>query len=174
MDIGILLLRLLLAAVLFAHATQKSIGWFQGNGLAKQSGLFEALGLKPGRVMVLMASVAELAAAALLALGLLTPLGALIAAGTMLVAGLTMHLTSGKFWNVAAGGEYPYVLALLALALAFTGPGAYSVDASIDTGLLELAHTPPSWVGVVVLVAAVVAALPFVAVLRRNQAASAG
>lgn len=170
MDAGLLLLRLLLAAVLFAHATQKSVGWFQGNGLDKQAAIFAALGLKPGRLMVLMASVAELSAAVLLALGLLTPLGALMAAGTMLVAGVTMHLASRQLWNVAGGGEYPYVLAALAVALAFTGPGAYSLDATLGGAIFELAHTPPAWVGPAVALIAVVAALPFVAVVRRNQA----
>jgi putative oxidoreductase len=57
MEIGILLLRVVLALILFAHATQKLVGWFGGNGLHKQGEIFATLGLRPGRAMVLAAGV---------------------------------------------------------------------------------------------------------------------
>lgn len=169
MDLGLLVLRLLLAAVLLAHATQKSIGWFGGNGLAKQAEIFASLGLRPGRAMVLLASASELTAATLLALGLLTPLGALVAAGTMAVAGLTMQLAAGKFWNVAGGGEYPYLIAVVAVALGITGPGGYSLDSAIGGPVLGLAADPPAWVGAVIVAVAAAAAVPFAVLIRRNR-----
>lgn len=128
---GILLLRLLLGLVLIVHAAQKSLGWFQGLGLATMAGAFEQLGLRPGRPMVLMASITEALAAISLLFGLLTPLGAAAAAGTMAVAGATSQLSAGSFWNARKGGEYPYVLAVLAIVLAFTGAGAWSLDARL-------------------------------------------
>ncbi|MEX5297566.1 DoxX family membrane protein [Kocuria sp. CPCC 205292] len=76
MDEGILLLRVLLGLVLLVHAVQKSLGWFQGLGLTVMAGAFESLGLRPGRPMVLMASITEALAAVSLLLGRLTPLGA--------------------------------------------------------------------------------------------------
>lgn len=172
MDIGLLLIRAVLALILFTHAAQKLFGWFSGNGLRRQGKLFDSLGLRPGRAMVAVAGISELVAAVLLLLGFLTPLGALMAAGTMTVAGVTMHLNSGKFWNVAGGGEYPYVLAAFAAALAFTGAGSLSVDAaaaqSFGSGFALLAEPAP-WVGAVVLVLSAVAALPFAALIRRSR-----
>jgi putative oxidoreductase len=170
MDEGLLLLRLLLAAVLVAHATQKTLGWFSGPGLDKASGFFESKGMRPGRPTVLAAAAAELVAAGLVGLGALTPLGAMVAAGTMLVAGLTMHLSAGSFWNALGGGEYPYVLAAVAMVLGFTGPGAWSLDALTAAAWPwgGLATEPTVLVGVVVVLGAAAAAVPFGVLLRRN------
>lgn len=171
MEIGLFLVRTVLALILFTHAAQKLFGWFSGNGLAKQGELFESLGLRPGRALVAVAGISELAAAALLLTGFLTPLGALLAAGTMTVAGVTMHLNAGKFWNVSGGGEYPYVLAAFAAALAFTGSGRLSVDAVVlglvGSGYAVLAEPAP-WVGLVVVVLSAAAAVPFIALLRKK------
>ncbi|WP_351233151.1 DoxX family protein [Streptomyces sp. NPDC002133] len=131
LDVGLLLLRVLIGFVLFAHATQKLAGWFNGPGPERAAVIFEALGQVPGRPMALLAATCELAAAVLLILGLGVPLGAAIAAGTMLVAGVAMTTNAGNSWNSAGGGEYPLVLAVLAAALAFTGAGAWSLDAAL-------------------------------------------
>ena len=175
MDIALLLLRLIVGVLFFAHSTQKLAGWFQGPGVAKQAGFFESLGLRPGAAMVVLAGVTELAGGVLLALGLLTPLGAVMAAGTMLVAALSLVIRSGKFWNVAGGGEYPAVLAAMALVLGFSGAGAYSIDAALAdaVGALDVVARPPAWVGVVVVVVTALAATPFTVVMRRHKAAAA-
>lgn len=175
MDIAVLLLRLVLGVLMFAHATQKLLGWFDGPGLAKQSGGFERLGLTPGRPMVLLAGLSELAGAMLLALGLLTPLGVLMGVGTMAVAALSLFIKSGAFWNLAGGGEYPAVLAAMALVLGFSGAGAYSVDAVLAdaSDSLSFLATPPAWLGVLVIVVTAAATVPFVVVMRRNKAAAA-
>lgn len=172
MDEGILLLRLLVGLVLLVHAAQKSLGWFQGAGLTVMAGAFESLGLRPGRPMVLMASITEALAAVSLLLGLLTPLGAAAAAGTMAVAGATSQLSAGSFWNAQKGGEYPYVLAVAAIVLAFTGAGAWSADAWLGGALPQL--TPflgGTAVGVaVVLVAGTAAAVFLRLALHRRPA----
>lgn len=173
MEIGILLLRVVLALILFAHATQKMVGWFGGNGLHKQGEIFATLGLRPGRAMVLAAGVSELLAAGLLLFGFLTPLGALVAAGTMAVAGATMQLNSGNFFNLGGGGEYPYVLAAVAAALGFTGAGAYSVDALLFAGadgVGVLLYQPTAWVGMLILFAALLAVVPFALIVKRSAA----
>lgn len=173
MDTGLLLLRLILALILFTHATQKLAGWFGGNGLSRQAEIFASLGLRPGRVMVLAAGASELLAAIGLLLGLLTPLAALLAAGTMAVAGATMQLNSGKFWNIAGGGEYPYVLAAAAAVLGFTGAGALSLDALLaepGSVLETVFYQPALWVGAAVLLGAVLAVIPFASVVKKSSA----
>lgn len=171
MDTAVLILRLILGAILFAHATQKLFGWFGGNGLRKQGALFESLGLKPGVPMVVMAGTVELLAAGLLVLGMATPLAGLIGSGTMLVAGLTMQLHAGRFWNSAGGGEYPYVLAATMAAVGIGGSGRYSIDAVLASGWPEL--TPwlePSWVHALAIpVLALLSAVPFILLLRRGR-----
>ena len=130
MDIGLLLLRVALAAILYMHAAQKLFGWFSGPGLEKAGLIFHGLGQRPGRSMAVLAVTCEAGGATLVLAGLGTPLGAAIAAGTMLVAGLAMTMAKGTVWNAAGGGEYPLVLAAFAVVLGFTGPGRWSVDAT--------------------------------------------
>lgn len=174
-DTALLLLRLLLAAVLFAHAAQKLFGWFGGNGLRKQAAIFESLGLKPGRPMVTAAAAMELLAAALLALGLFTPLAALVGCGTMLVAGLTMQLNSGHFWNAAGGGEYPYVLSAVLAVVGIGGPGSLSLDPVLAANVPPLAPwIEPGWIHALAIpVLALFSALPFLLVLRRGRSSTA-
>lgn len=176
MDEGILLLRVLLGLVLLVHAAQKSLGWFQGLGLTVMAGAFESLGLRPGRPMVLMASTTEALAGISLLLGALTPLGAAAAAGTMAVAGATSQLSAGSFWNAQKGGEYPYVLAVAALVLAFTSAGAWSVDAWLGGAAPGLApFLGGTGTGVAAFLLATVAALLFLwVVLRRSPAPRPG
>jgi putative oxidoreductase len=165
-NIGLFLLRAVLGFLLFAHATQKLVGWFSGPGLQKASAIFEALGQLPGRQMAVLAAGCELSAAVLLVLGVVTPLGAAIAAGTMLVAGGAMSAKAGSRWNTAGGGEYPLVLALLAMCVAFTGAGSWSVDALLRTPWAAM----PGWEDVLIgLAAAAVAILAAVGPLARTH-----
>ena len=73
MNVGLLLLRLLLASLLLGHATQKLFGWFRGMGPARTGELFEKWGFVPGPAMAVTAGLCELAAAGSVGLGLLTP-----------------------------------------------------------------------------------------------------
>jgi putative oxidoreductase len=165
-DIGLLLLRAALGFLLFAHATQKVVGWFSGPGLRTASAIFEALGQSPGRQMALLAAACELLAAVLLVLGLVTPVGAAIAAGTMLVAGGAMSAKAGSRWNTAGGGEYPLVLALLAVCVAFTGAGSWSADALLGIPWMAVR----GWEGVLIgLAAAGVAILAALGPLARTR-----
>ncbi|MGH9520707.1 MAG: DoxX family protein, partial [Terriglobales bacterium] len=127
MSIGLLLLRLVVGLSFVAHGTQKLWGWFGGGGLEATSQFFTMLGFPKGHRHAFMAGLAEAGGGLLLALGLLTPLGTLAIISVMLVATVTMHLPKG-FFAQNGGYEYPLVMATSALALAFTGPGAYSLD----------------------------------------------
>src|SRR5687767_10956160 len=128
MEIGLLLLRLTIGFTLAAHGAQKLFGWFGGYGLAATGHAMESLGFHPGRRHAFMAGLVETGGGVLLALGLLTPLGAALAASVMIVAAVTAHVRNG-FFITSGGYEYNLVLGVAALALAFTGPGAVSIDA---------------------------------------------
>ncbi|SDI52381.1 putative oxidoreductase [Sinosporangium album] len=162
MDIGLFLLRVLLAVLLFGHGAQKMFGWFGGLGPEGTGALFAKWGLKPGRQLVLLAAACEILAALLLGLGLLTPFAAAMAAGTLLVA--VWVSTPNGVWAVKGGYELPLTYSGIALALAFTGPGAIAVDRA--AGLTDLSGV--AW-GVAAVVAAVVPAAGFAAYTLRNR-----
>ena len=128
MDIGLLLLRLALGLTLVAHGTQKLFGWLGGPGLSGTGQFFTVLGFPPSRRHALMAALGETVSGTLLAVGLATPVAAAIVVSLMLVAIVAIHLGKG-FFAQNHGYEYPLVLAMAALTLAFTVPGSFSIDA---------------------------------------------
>jgi len=128
MDIGLLVLRLVVGLTMAAHGGQKLFGWFGGYGLAGTGGFLESLGFRPGRVHAALAGGAELVGGLLIALGLLTPVGAALVIAVMVVAIVTVHLAKGFFVS-DGGAEYNLVIIAASAALAFTGAGAYSLDA---------------------------------------------
>jgi putative oxidoreductase len=135
MELGLLLLRLTVGLTLAAHGAQKLFGWFGGYGLAGTGQWLESVGFHPGRRHAALAGLAEIGGGLLLALGAATPLGAAVVASVMIVAAVTAHLKNG-FFVTSGGYEYNLVLGVAGLAVAFTGPGAWSVDAvaGIETG----------------------------------------
>jgi putative oxidoreductase len=133
-NLGLLLLRLLLAALLFGHGTQKLFGWFGGAGRAGTAAVFDRWGFVPARRMVLVAGAAELAGAASVAAGLLTPGGCAVVVGTMAVAAVAT--APNGFWAQQGGCEVPFWYGAVAVVLAFTGPGAWSLDHAL--GLNQL------------------------------------
>lgn len=128
MDLGLFLLRLTVGLTLAAHGTQKLFGWFGGYGIDGTGQWLESVGFHPGRRHAVLAGVTEIGGGLLLALGAATPLGAAIVASVMVVAAVTAHLKNG-FFITAGGYEYNLVLGVAGLVVAFTGPGAWSVDA---------------------------------------------
>ena len=147
MDLGLLILRVVLGFTVAAHGAQKLFGWFGGYGLAGTGGFLESLGFRPGKVHAFVAGLFEFGGGLLLALGLATPVGAALVIAVMVVAVSTVHLSKG-FWVTNGGFEYNLVIAAAALALAFAGPGQYSLEAAEGMVLSGLAPgSPPSWVG---------------------------
>jgi len=130
MSIGLLLLRLVVGLLLVGHGTQKLFGWFGGGGLDGTARNFTSLGYRPGRVMAMLGGMAETLGGLSLALGFLTPLGSAAIIGAMLNAILSVHLPNGV-WNTKGGFEFPLTNAAVAAAVAFTGPGTYSIDHAI-------------------------------------------
>ena len=128
-DAGLLLLRLGVGGVLFAHGAQKLFGWFGGHGLDGTAGAFEQMGFTPGRPSAIAAGLAEAGGGTLVALGLATPVAGSITTGNMLAA-TSIHIPNGLF--AAQGGyEFPALLGLSSAALSLTGPGEWSLDAML-------------------------------------------
>ena len=127
MAIGLLIMRVIVGALFVGHGVQKLFGWFGGHGVEGTAGLMESLRYRNGRVAAVAAGVTETVSGVLLALGLLTPLAAAGILGVMLNAMVSMHLRNG-LWNANGGVELPLVYAVAVAALAFTGPGALSLD----------------------------------------------
>jgi putative oxidoreductase len=159
---GLLVLRLVVGLSMAAHGTQKLFGWFGGPGLSVTAGFFQSLGFHPGRLLAAVASVTEMLSGLLMALGLLGPLGPALMISVMLVA-MRVHWSNGYFAQ-AQGIELSVLYVASALSLAFTGPGAYSLDALFGLGALS---SPP-----IALLAVTVGVLGGVANLERRSAAA--
>ena len=129
-DLAALLLRVILAVVMFAHGYNHV---FNGGKLPGVARWFGSLGFRAPRLQAALASFTELGVAPLLGLGLLTPLAAAGVVGTMLVALVANHVKNG-FFIFRPGEGYEYVLTLIvaALALGALGGGGWSVDDALD------------------------------------------
>jgi putative oxidoreductase len=127
MDTGLLLIRIVVGMLLAGHGVQKLFGWFGGHGLEGTGGFFHALGYKPGKPWAFVAGLSEFGGGVLLALGLFTPLAAAAIIVTMFNAAASAHAKKGP-WITNGGWEYTLVLATSAATVAFTGPGAASLD----------------------------------------------
>jgi len=164
MAYGMLFLRVVVGLLLFGHGAQKLFGWFGGHGPAGTAGFFGSLGFRRQHTlpMALLAGASE-AAGLLLALGLLTPLACLAVATVMVVAVGTVHWRNG-LWVTNGGYEFNLVLWTVAIAIAASGPGRFSLDGAIHwadniTGV---------WWGVGVLIASLLAGVAVLA-LREQQ-----
>jgi putative oxidoreductase len=131
---GLFLVRAVLGLLLFAHGAQKLFGWWGGHGLEGTGGFFHSLGHRPGRQMAALAGGSEATGGLLLFLGLLTPLGAAAIIGVMIVAAISVHADNG-LWATNGGYELPMFLGVVAAALAFTGPGSFSIDNGLGLNL---------------------------------------
>lgn len=130
MSVGLLILRLVVGLSLAAHGAQKLLGWFGGYGLTGTGQFLEQLGFRPGRAYAAQAGLAEVLGGLFLAAGFLTPGAGAAIVAVMVVAAVSVHVKNG-FFAQSGGYEYTLVLGGAALALAFTGPGALSVDQAL-------------------------------------------
>jgi putative oxidoreductase len=127
MSFGIALLRAVVGGLFIGHGLQKLLGKFGGDGLEGTAGLFETLGLRPGKVHAAAAGSAETGGGALLAAGAATPLAASALTGTMTVAIAKVHGRNGV-WAQQGGYEYPLVMMAALFAITASGPGALALD----------------------------------------------
>jgi putative oxidoreductase len=132
---GLLIGRLVVGLGLAAHGAQKLFGWFGGHGLDGTGGYLESLGFRPGRLFATLAGFGEFAGGVLVTLGLLGPAGPAMVFAVMLVA--MMQQWRNGFFAMNDGIELPLLYATASLALAFTGPGLFSLDAVLGLGELS-------------------------------------
>jgi putative oxidoreductase len=162
MAYGLLLLRVVAGLTIAAHGVQKLFGWFGGGGVRGTAGFFENVGFRPPLALAVLAGLGE-TGGLLFAAGFLTPLAALGMTIVMLNAIAVVHWSKG-FFNSNGGLEFPLTLATIAVAVAATGPGRFSIDRALgwDDNLSGV------WWGVGVAVVAVAVSVVTVATTRRR------
>ncbi|MGW2947564.1 DoxX family protein, partial [Streptomyces sp. NPDC001226] len=102
-------------------------GLFGGQGLKGVGRGFAALGYHPGEVYAAIAGLSEFLGGLGFALGLFTPLAAAALTGVMINAMVSVTAAHG-LWDRDGGVEYNVCIAVVALAVAATGPGRLALD----------------------------------------------
>jgi putative oxidoreductase len=149
MSYGILLLRVVVGLAFVGHGTQKLFGWFGGYGVQGTSGFFASKGYRAPVLMVVAAGLAEVGGGSLLALGFVTPF-----AGALLATVMFNAIGSVTFKKAfMLGSELEIAYLTVAVSLAATGPGRFSIDRALgwDDNISGV------WWGVAALGAAAVA-----------------
>lgn len=130
-ELSILLLRLALGIVFFAHGAQKMLGWFGGGGFSSTMDAMTGMGIPA--VIVFLIIIGEFFGA----LGLLVGFLSRVAAGgigiIMLGAIFMVHAQNGFFMNwygsqQGEGFEYHLLAVGICMALLIKGSGALSID----------------------------------------------
>ena len=132
-DWVLLVARLVLGGVFFAHGAQKAMGWFGGYGFsATMTAFTEKMGIPAP--LAFLAIAAEFGGGIALLIGFLGRIGALGILCVMIVAIVKAHWQNGLFMNWASvpgkgeGYEYHLLAIALALVLLVKGSGALSID----------------------------------------------
>jgi putative oxidoreductase len=137
----LLIVRVFLGVIFFAHGAQKVFGLFGGPGLKGTIGYFRSsLGVPPA--LAVLAALVECFGGLAVFVGLLTRLAALGLVVVMLVAVAKVHWRNGFFLNMSLqpgkghGFEFNFALIGMALALLVGGGGAKSIDRLIFRWLM--------------------------------------
>lgn len=127
-SLALLLIRLPLGVIFFAHGSQKLLGLFGGSGLTGTLRHFEVhLGIPP--LLALLAILAEFGGGLGVLCGLFTRISACGIAVTMAVAMYKVHWVNGFFLSARGNGiEFTLALFGMALALVVAGGGSWSLD----------------------------------------------
>ena len=132
--VACLILRIILAIVIFPHGAQKAFGWFGGHGFKGTMKHFTDSGIPA--IFALLAIVSEFLGPIGLAVGLLTRIAAFGIACVMFVAIATVHWPNGFFMNwegnqKGEGFEYHLLALAIAITLIIVGAGAWSLDGAL-------------------------------------------
>ena len=144
-NLAMLIARVSFGLMMAAHGYNH---FFRGGRIAGTGRWFDSLGMKPGRVHAIVASTTELGAGLMFAAGLLMPFAAAAFIGLMTVAIWTVHRKNG-FFIIKEGWEYTFLIAVVALLIATTGPLKYSLDHAFDIDD-DLSGTFGFWVALLV------------------------
>lgn len=130
-DGAIAVVRLVLGIVMFAHGSQKMLGWFGGAGFSGTMGGFTQTGMPA--VVAFLVICAEFFGSLALILGFLGRIGAVAIAAVMLGAISLVHLKNGLFMNwtgqqAGEGFEYHLLALGMSVLIMLRGSGAFSID----------------------------------------------
>lgn len=126
LSFALLLVRAVLGVVMFAHGMQK----LTEIGIPGVQGMLAGIGVPAPELLGTAMPYVEIAVGVMLVVGLGTRIAGIITAAMMAVATFGVHLGAG-FFAANGGYELTLVLAVVALALAFSGPGSLALDAPI-------------------------------------------
>ena len=121
-DVGLALLRVILGVVFFAHGYLK----FFKMGMDGVVGFFTSLGIPAPTIAAWGVTILEMVGGLALILGVLTPVIAILFAIEM--AGVIFFAKRGQGFFAPKGYEFELTLLVASLALALSGPGAFSLD----------------------------------------------
>jgi putative oxidoreductase len=124
-DLGLLIIRLALAAVFIYHGSQKLFGAFGGPGIEGFTGFLKSLNVPMPEVSAWLAALAEFVGGIILVLGTGTRLAVIPMIITMIVAIVKVHPSAFSAQN--GGMEYPLVLGSVLLGLLLIGPGRITI-----------------------------------------------
>ena len=128
----LLLLRLVLGVIFFAHGAQKAFGWFGGAGFHGTMHFFTA-GLNIPAVFAVLAIVAEFAGGLGLIVGFLSRIAAFGITVVMLVAIFKVHIANGLLGSHGHSGyEFPLALLALSFLILVRGAGPLSIDRALS------------------------------------------
>jgi len=127
LSISVLLLRSALGVILFVVGAGKVLGWFGGFGMEATIGFYAQSGIS--LPLTYMSCYTEFIGGLLIAAGFLTRPAAFAVSINMIVATI-ITLPTG-FFGSGGGASYPFIFAVIAIVILFTGPMAYSVDSLI-------------------------------------------
>jgi len=141
-EVALVLARLILATIMFAHGYQKLFI----NGLGRTTQGFEYMSIPAAIVSAAFVTVVELVGSVLVLAGALITIVAACYMIVMVGAAVFVHIPNGIF-AADNGWELVGAIAALLLLLAAAGPGRWSVDHAVRTRQgsdLALDPVPPS------------------------------
>ncbi|GJF10772.1 membrane protein [Mycolicibacterium cyprinidarum] len=131
-DLGLLLLRVTVGAMLIGHGLQKMFGWWGGEGLRGFREYLTDVGFRNADILSYAGAAGLIAAGLLLILGLFTPIAAGGALAYLVPALLAEMLDAHNDARLSAfltdGHEYEVVLLCVVAAIVLIGPGRYGLD----------------------------------------------
>lgn len=128
-DFALWIVRVFIGVCFVIHGLGK-LGLVGTGNMAGFVAWLEELGVPMAPVQARVAMLSEITGGTLLALGLFARPACILLFFTMVVAGRLGHRGAGYLiTNDPPGAEYTINLAVICVALAITGPGAWSLDA---------------------------------------------